>query len=151
MAVLTAALFATPGSEFEPPGGLPAVAALWIVLLVVGGLVPSRLGVTLTPSAIVIHTFRGRTIPWSAIQGMEIKTVVGSSTVVLYEANGRRTELPVPTTGLLVRDRRFEEKFRTIGAWWMTHRGPDWTPAPPTPTWWNTRPPAEQDPSGPPK
>ncbi len=39
------------------------MAAFWTVLLVLGALLPSRLGITLTPSAIVIHTFRRRTIP----------------------------------------------------------------------------------------
>jgi hypothetical protein len=110
LAVLTAVLYLTPGTEFRPPGGLPAVAAFWIALLVLGTLVPSRLGITLTPSAIVVHTFRRRT-------------------VVLHETNGRRTELGVPTTGFLVRDSHFEEKFRTIEACWTTHRDPDWAPA----------------------
>ncbi|MFJ3422224.1 hypothetical protein ACIPN8_38535 [Streptomyces sp. NPDC086082] len=129
LAVLTAVLYLTPGTEFRPPGGLPAVAAFWIALLVLGTLVPSRLGITLTRSAIVVHTFRRRTIPWSDIQDMKIETTLGSRTVVLHETNGRRTELGVPTTGFLVRDSRFEEKFRTIEACWTTHRGPDWTPA----------------------
>ncbi|MFJ2891856.1 hypothetical protein ACIO53_38030 [Streptomyces sp. NPDC087305] len=130
MAVLTAVLYLTPGTEFRPPGGLPAVTAFWIVLLVLGALFPSRLGITLTRSAIVVHTFRRRTIPWSDIQTMKIETILGSRTVVLHEATGRRTELGVPTTGFLVRDSRFEEKFRTVEAWWTTHRGPDWTPDP---------------------
>lgn len=125
-AVLTAVLFLTPGTEFRPPGGLLAVAAFWIALLVLGALVPSRLGITLTRSAIVIHTFRRRTIPWSDIQDMKIETTLGGRTVVLHETNDRRTELRVPTTGFLVRDSHFEEKFRTIEAWWTTHRGPDW-------------------------
>ncbi|MFJ2162305.1 hypothetical protein [Streptomyces sp. NPDC087856] len=120
-AILTAVLYLTPGTEFRPPGGLPAVTAFWIALLVLGALVPSRLGITLTRSAIVVHTFR------------------------------RRTELGVPTTGFLVRDSHFEEEFRTVEAWWTTHRGPDWTPAPPAAAWWNTQPRAEQDPLTPPK
>ena len=150
-AVLTTVLYLTPGTEFRPPGGLPAVTAFWIVLLVLGALVPSRLGITLTRSAIVVHTFRRRTIPWSDIQSMKIETVLCSRTVVLHETTGRRTELGVPTTGFLVRDSRFEEKFRTIEAWWTTHRGPDWTPVPQSPAWRNSQPPAEQDPLIPPK
>ncbi|MGH1554427.1 hypothetical protein ACRAWF_28255 [Streptomyces sp. L7] len=94
-----------------------------------------RFGITLTPSAVVVHNLRRRTIPWPDIQAVQPESLLGTTTIVLYEANGRRTRLRAPSTGFPARDRHFEEKFHTIGTWWLAHRGPDWTPFPPRPAW----------------
>ncbi|MFC4607597.1 hypothetical protein ACFO9E_07195 [Streptomyces maoxianensis] len=104
---------------------------LWVAAPFVGLVCSSRLGITLTTSAAVVHRFRRRVIPWSDVQAIRIESFMGSRTIVLNEANGRRTELLAPITGFLSRDRRFEEKFHTIGHWWLVHRGPDWNPVPP--------------------
>lgn len=88
-------------------------------------------GVTLTPSAAVVHRWRRRTIPWSDIQAIRIDSSHGVRVVVIHEADGRRTRLRAPITGILNWDRGFEEKSKVIGGWWLEHRGPDWTPVPP--------------------
>ncbi|MEV5849180.1 hypothetical protein AB0M32_45150 [Streptomyces sp. NPDC051985] len=111
--------------------------ALWAVLLLLGLIVPRPFGVTLTPSAAVAHNLRRRTIPWSNVQAIQVESLLGSRTVVIYEAGGRATRLRAPVTGFLNWDRDFEDKFHTIGRWWLTHRGPDWYPVPPPATWWH--------------
>lgn len=151
MAVVTAVLFTTSGTEFRPPGGLLGVVAFWTVLLVLGNILPSRFGITLTPSAAVVHNLRRRTIPWSDIQAIQVQSTAGIKSIVLHEANGRSTELRAPTTGFLSWDRHFNEKLHTMETWWQTHRGPDWTPIPPPPAWWNTPPTPDRDPLAPPK
>ncbi|XUL89647.1 hypothetical protein ACQ86D_25940 [Streptomyces galilaeus] len=135
--VMTAILFiiSTTGAGTTSPGGLPGLAAFWIVLLILTLLFSHRFGITLTPSAVVVHNLRHRTIPWPDIQAIQPESLLGTTTIVLYEANGRRTRLRAPSTGFPARDRHFEEKFHTIGTWWLAHRGPDWTPFPPRPAW----------------
>ncbi|MEV0737646.1 hypothetical protein AB0I51_17095 [Streptomyces sp. NPDC050549] len=151
---ISAAFFGTSTTEAgtTPPGGLPGLLAFWIALLILTALFPHRFGITLTPSAAVVHNLRRRTIPWSDIQAVQPESLFGTTTIVLYEANGRRTRLRAPSTGFLARDRHFEEKFHTIGTWWLTHRGPDWTPVPPRPVWPTTpTPPApDENPFAPP-
>ncbi|WP_406467472.1 hypothetical protein [Streptomyces sp. NBC_01594] len=103
---------------------------LWIAMPLLAMIVFPRYGVTLTPSAAVVHNLRRRIIPWSDVQGVHTESSLGQWTVVIYEASGRRTRLRAPMTGVLSWDRRFEEKFHTIGRWWLAHRGSDWTPVP---------------------
>ena len=151
MAVMTAVLFTTAGTEMPPPGGVPGVVAFWAVLLLLGSVLPSRFGITLTPSAAVVHNVRRRTIPWADIQAIQVQSTAGIKSIVLHEANGRSTELRAPTTGFLSWDRHFNEKLHTIETWWHTHRGPDWTPITPPPAWWNTPPTPDRNPFAPPK
>lgn len=151
MAVMTAVLFTTAGPEMPPPGGVPGVVAFWAVLLLLNGVLPYRLGITLTASAAVVHNVRRRTIPWADIQAIQVQSSAGIKSIVLHEANGRSTELRAPTTGFLSWDRHFEKKLHTIDTWWQTHRGPDWTPIPPPPAWWNTPPTPGRNPFAPPK
>ena len=116
-------------------------AGFWAVGAVIGSLLPARaFGVTLTASSAHVHNLRRRTIPWSAVQAITIEKFALSRTIVLYDATGRRTRLRAPITGFLTWDRHFEEKFHTIGQWWLAHRGPDWAPlwAPPSPQWSGT-------------
>ncbi|WP_328681788.1 hypothetical protein [Streptomyces sp. NBC_00343] len=151
MAVITAVFYAAPGTDISPPGGVPGAVAFWIALLVLGNLLPSRFGITLTPSAAVVRNVRRRTIPWSDIQAVQVQSSAGIKSIVLHEANGRSTELRAPTTGFLSWDRHFQDKLHTIETWWQTHRGPDWTPIPPPPAWWNTPRTRDGDPLVPPK
>ncbi|MHB9860539.1 hypothetical protein [Streptomyces sp. YIM S03343] len=100
-------------------------------------IIPAPPGITLTPSAAIVRRVRKRTIPWSNVQAIQVESYAGSRTVVIYEAGGRRTRLRAPITGFLSWDRGFEEKFHTIGRWWLAHRGPDWVPVPPPwAAWW---------------
>ncbi|MEU9346847.1 hypothetical protein AB0D74_37135 [Streptomyces sp. NPDC048278] len=108
-----------------------------------------RFGVTLTPSAAVAHGFRRRTVPWSNVQAIRIESILGSRNVVIYEAGGRHTRLRAPMTGFLSWDRNFEEKFHTIGRWWLDHRGPDWVPVPPPTVWWDGPPASQGNPFAP--
>ncbi|MFI5631393.1 hypothetical protein ACIA8E_18860 [Streptomyces sp. NPDC051664] len=110
------------GSEIAEPLG--TWAALLLVFLIIG----QYFGVTLTESTAIVHSLRRRTIHWSNVQAIRVERFQGLQTVVIYEAGGRRTRLRAPITGFLCWDRGFEEKFRTIGRWWLDHRGPDWTP-----------------------
>lgn len=121
------------GGPFQP---LSFTLLLWGVLVLLALTTTRTLGVTLTPSAAVAHNFRRRTIRWSNVQAVQVETLLGSRTVVIHEAGGRTTRLRAPVTGFLNWDRRFEEKFHTIGRWWLDHRGPDWTPVPPPAAWW---------------
>jgi hypothetical protein len=110
----------------------------WTFGAVIGSLVTGRgFGVTLTPSSARVHNLRRRDIPWSAVQAITIEKYLTARTIVLYDATGRRTRLRAPVTGFLAWDQQFEEKFHTIGQWWLAHRGPGWAPvwAPPSPQW----------------
>ncbi|MEU9454822.1 hypothetical protein [Streptomyces sp. NPDC048277] len=127
-------LFWWGGEPFAPVRG----SLLICCLLVPAALIASwPFGVTLTPSAAIVHTLRRRTVPWSNVQAIQIESLLGSRTVVIYEAGGRTTRLRAPITGFLNWDRGFEEKFHTIGRWWLAHRGPDWVPVPPPAAWWH--------------
>ncbi|MER6533734.1 hypothetical protein ACWDE0_09275 [Streptomyces sp. 900105755] len=123
---------------------------IWGVLLPLVQITARRFGVTLTPTAAVVHNFRRRTIPWADVQAIRIESALGSRTVVIYEAGGRRTRLRAPATGFLSWDRGFEEKFHTIGGWWLRHRGPDWVPVPPPGVWWGGPPASHGNPYAPP-
>ncbi|MFJ5900631.1 hypothetical protein ACIQFZ_35655 [Streptomyces sp. NPDC093064] len=127
-------LFWLDGDPFGPvlvSGLLDGVILPFVMLII------SRpFGVTLTQSAAIVHNLRRRTIPWSNVQAIRMGSLFGSRTVVIYEAGGRGTRLRAPITGFLSWDRRFEEKFHTIGRWWLDHRGPDWAPVPPPGAQW---------------
>ncbi|MFJ4844629.1 MULTISPECIES: hypothetical protein [unclassified Streptomyces] len=129
------------GQSFGPP-----------VVLPIAMLVFSRpYGITLTPSAAVVHNLSRRTIPWADVQAIGTEWVFGARSVVIHEAGGRSTRLRAPLTGFLIRDRAFEEKFHTIGRWWLDHRGPDWAPAPPRAAWSGDAPAPGDNPFAPPR
>lgn len=92
------------------------------VLFVVCALETRWFGVTLTPTEARVHSVRRRTIRWSDVRAVTTENVLGTRVVVLYEEN-RRTRLRAPITGWLTLDRRFEQKYRTIGQWWLEHGG----------------------------
>lgn len=120
--------------------GLPTGHELWDVIRVAIG-VPAALfflsrpyGVTITPSAVIVHSPGRRTIKLIDIRFIRVENYLGSQTIVIYDASGRRTRLRAPITGPLYRDRQFWTKFHTIGQWWLDHGGPgpaDAVPAPP--------------------
>ncbi len=135
---------ALSGAEVAKTSG--TWAALLFVLLITN----RRFGVTLTQSTAIVHNLRRRTIQWDDVQAIRIEAVLGNRTVVIYEAGGRRTSLRAPLTGFLFWDREFEEKFHTIGRWWLDHRGPDWVPVPPPESWWNAPSAPNRNPFAPP-
>lgn len=126
--VVTTILFINIRTGTLRPGGLLGLVTFWFFLLVLTSLFARRFGITLTPSAAVVHNLRRRTIPWADVRGIQTESFRGTTTIVLYETNGRFTRLRAPSTGLLARDRDFEEKLHVIGDWWLTHRGADWNP-----------------------
>jgi hypothetical protein len=111
--------------------GLPGLPLQWRVLAMVLPLfitlelwVLSRyVGVTLTPEAVVVHNLRRRTIPWTSVAEVAVEPFAGGRRVVLYETDGRRTPLRMPSSGFLSRDRRFDDKAATIRSWWLAHGG----------------------------
>ncbi|WP_159064505.1 hypothetical protein [Streptomyces olivochromogenes] len=80
-------------------------------------------GVTLTSEAVVVHNLRRRTIPWANVAEVAVEPFTGGRRVVLYETDGRRTPLRMPSSGFLSRDRRFDDKVATIRSWWLANGG----------------------------
>ncbi|WP_351234317.1 hypothetical protein [Streptomyces sp. NPDC002133] len=111
-------------SEETPDGFVVGAVVSPFVLLITS----RGVGITLTQSAAIVHRVSRRTIPWADVQAVRIESSFGIRSIVIYEATGRRTSLPAPNTGFLSWDRTFEEKFHTIGSWWLDHRGPHWAP-----------------------
>ncbi|WP_377273785.1 hypothetical protein [Peterkaempfera sp. SMS 1(5)a] len=130
--------------------GLMQTAAGIVLGLLVLATMSHRHGIALTPSAAIVYGWGRRSIPWSRIQGVQVESALGERAVVLYEEGGRRTRLRAPSsTPFVGRDSAFEEKFHTIGEWWLAHRGPDWAPARP-PGWWVGPAPSSGHPATPP-
>jgi hypothetical protein len=70
----------------------------WAALLFVPLIMNRHFGITLSQSTAIVHNLRRRTIQWAEVQVIRIETVLGTRTVVIYEADGRRTSLRAPTT-----------------------------------------------------
>lgn len=124
-------------SGTRPPTGHELWDAIRTAIVVMAALslLSRPYGVTITPSAVIVHNLRRRTIKLTDIRFISVEKVMGSQTIVIYDATGRRTQLRAPITGLLYWDRQFWTKFHTIGQWWLDHGGPgsaDALPAPST-------------------
>ena len=118
----TPAAYALTAAEHHQVVLFNAIAIPIAIVLMILVVVQSRwFGVTLTPTAARVHNLRRRTVLWSDVRAVTTKTVLFSRVVVLHEEN-RRTRLRAPITGFLTWDRHFEEKYRTIGQWWLDHR-----------------------------
>jgi hypothetical protein len=86
-------------------------------------------GVTLTPQVAAVHRLRRRDIPWTRVAAVEAERFgAGARRVVLYETDGRRTPLRIPSTAFLAWDRQFDAKAAAIRDWWLTHGGADHEP-----------------------
>ncbi|MER6333210.1 hypothetical protein ABT298_28585 [Streptomyces sp. NPDC001034] len=106
------------------PFGARVVSVVLPLLVALELWVLSRyVGVTLTPEAVVVHNLRRRTIPWTHVAEVAVEPFAGGRRVVLYETDGHRTPLRMPSSGFLSRDRRFDEKAATIRSWWLANRG----------------------------
>ena len=97
-------------------------------------------GVTLAHDHVLVRNIRRRKIMWAQVRYIRIEPWMGNRTIVIYEEGGRRTRLRAPISGFLYGDRRFEEKYRTIGQWYLDHRGEQraddsWTGPPVGPRW----------------
>jgi len=103
---------------FEVSFVTDAIVVLFFLVMVLLG---RSFGITLTPTEARVRNLRRRVIRWSDVRAVTTERVLGTHFVVLHEAN-RRTRLRAPITGFLVWDRRFEEKYHTIGQWWLDHR-----------------------------
>ena len=83
-------------------------------------------GVTLTPRVVTVYNLRRRTIAWTRVAAVEVEHFRGGGRrVVLYETDGCRTPLRMPSTAFLATDRQFEAKAAAIRDWWLTHGGID--------------------------
>ncbi|MFI0961514.1 hypothetical protein ACH4S8_08930 [Streptomyces sp. NPDC021080] len=114
----------------QPPGqpglpfGLRLLSIVLMVLVVLELWVLGRyVGVTLTPEAVVVRNLRRRTILWTDVAEVAVEPITGGRRVVLYETDGRRTPLRMPSSGFLSRDRRFDDKVATIRSWWLANGG----------------------------
>jgi hypothetical protein len=125
----------TAGNGFEVSETLH-FSVVFLAAALLGSAVQRGFGVTLTPSAAIVHNLNRRVILWPDVQAVRVERFLSSRTVVLYEVDGRRTRLRAPLTGFLCWDRRFEEKFHTVGRWWLDHRGPYWA------SWQDAEPPS---------
>lgn len=114
-----------------PPHPPILLTWLWIaLLLLLPGIALQRwFGITLTPTHARIHNLRRRSIAWADVQAITDEPFFGVHRVLLWTADGRRIPLRAPMTTLgRLGWRRFERDYHQIGRWWLTHRGPNWTP-----------------------
>lgn len=133
LAILTTITVTLPNGESIWMRLTPLAA--FIVVGVLGSLAQRRVGVLLTADALFAIGLRTRRIRPADIQVIWIDSLLGVKRVVIDEAGGRETKLRAPLTGFMCWDRGFEEKFHTIGQWWLANRGTDWRPVPPPVGW----------------
>lgn len=113
-----------PGSWFALVwlllGCAMAVLALWL----------RTRGVDLTDEAAVLRGVRRRTIAWRDVQTV-VRTQRFGWVVQLVPAGGKPVTLRAPTTSRGKAVSEYERDFHRIEQWWLAHRGPSWSPAPP--------------------
>ena len=107
-----------------------AWATFLLVALINFGRVAGLPQITLTATEVIWHPlFRRRRVRWSQVHAITCESALLTRTVVLW-VDGRPIPIRTPTRwGPSVR--RFEERYHTVGRWWMAHRGPDWSPPQP--------------------
>ena len=111
----------SPGSGGPPPWAWAQYFALLGLFVLLCWAQGWWFGVTLTPRDAVVHGLRRRTIPWTRVADVRAEPFAGGRRVVLYETDGRRTPLRMPSTAMLAWDRAFDAKTATIHAWWLRH------------------------------
>jgi hypothetical protein len=93
-------------------------AATFFSTWIVGSAILCRWqGVTLTRSALYVHSLRPRAIPWPDIAWLSTDLLLGTTYVIVWETSGRSTRLRAPITGPLAWDDDFDAKYQTIRAW----------------------------------
>jgi hypothetical protein len=106
----------------------------WVGLLVI--FVPEllwlkRMGIDLTPDALVLRGIRRRVLPWSEITSMRIAPLLGTQSILVTTRDGqRRLRAPVHTP-FLAPDGDFHAKADTLHRYWVEHRGEGWAPVAP--------------------
>jgi hypothetical protein len=132
--------------DIRQSGALVGVAVVWVVFVVLpagrlgeadavlaaagvlGALVQRRKGITLTLDAAVVHSFRTRRIPWADVQAVTIEPHFRGEAVTLWTVDRRRIPLWAPRRVSRWENPHLEEQWRTIGDWWVAHRGLAWRP-----------------------
>ncbi len=79
-------------------------------------------GVTLTPTHLRIHNLRRRSIAWNQVRWVGQEKFFFNNTIVVIDQQGHQTRLRAPITGPFWRDPLFDEKFQTIGRWYLQQR-----------------------------
>ncbi|MDX6355500.1 MAG: hypothetical protein QOF98_2403, partial [Streptomyces sp.] len=122
---------AWPWERSSGPDGQPLwfrteAVALPVVLLLSAYMQGWWVGITLTPREAVVRNLRRRTIAWTGVAAVEVEAFGGGGRrVVLYETEGRRTPLRMPSTAFLAGDRKFDAKAAAVRDWWLAHGGAD--------------------------
>lgn len=75
--------------------------------------------ITLADDALVVRGTRRRRIPWTGIERLEVRRVVGVRQITVHTKDGRRATLHTPTSFV---DKEFDLKAETLTRWWQARR-----------------------------
>lgn len=90
-----------------------------------------RMGIDLTPDALVIRGVRRRVVPWASITSIRMQPMLGQQGVLVTTRDDQwRLRAPAHTP-FLGPDREFQAKADTLYRYWVEHRGEDWAAVPP--------------------
>lgn len=144
--------------------GVPTSLVPGVAMIVVF-FASARWGAVLTSHGLTAKGFTTRHFAWPEIMEVEVSKFLGTQTVRLTLANGKRTRLRAPISGWGGHDPEFPAKSYTIWQWWIAATGrmpggpapqpwPPQQPIPPQQPWpgqqeWPQAQPA-QPPYGPP-
>jgi hypothetical protein len=108
---------AAPGSQRIFAAGVVAVAVAmaWQAACA---------GITLTPSAMIVHGIRRREIAWSQVQSIEFRRRRGGARLILILSGGSSVRLPAPRAGFLLWDSEFGDRALTLYSWWRYYGRP---------------------------
>ncbi|WP_371580393.1 hypothetical protein [Streptomyces sp. NBC_01314] len=75
--------------------------------------------VTLAEDALVVRGTRRRRIPWTGIQRLEVRRILGVRQITVHTTDGRRATLRTPMSFL---DKEFDLKVEILTRWWQERR-----------------------------
>ncbi|MGW0964787.1 hypothetical protein [Streptomyces sp. NPDC002516] len=130
---VVAGFAAGPVADHPTPLGRALGGLVAIALLLGAGFLSFGRGVLLTSDHLAIRGLRPRSVAWDDVRGIVAEPHGGGRRLVLVEADGRRTPLPVPRVGRVLWDSEFESRSRTLRHWWHTHATTDTSPPDPAP------------------
>lgn len=93
-------------------------------------------GAVLTPHGLTAKGFTTRHFAWAEIAHVEVAPFLGTQTVRLTLANGKRTRLRAPIDSWGARDPEFPAKATAIWQWWAAATGRTAPPGGPAPQPW---------------
>ncbi|UGQ14195.1 hypothetical protein LO772_11720 [Yinghuangia sp. ASG 101] len=131
--------------DSTPTSLFPGVAMLVMFF------VSARWGAVLTPYGLTAKGLTTRHFAWPEIAMVEVSRFLGTQTVRLTLANGKRTRLRAPVSGWGAQDAHFPMKAYTIWQWWAAGSGRVAQPDGPVPPLWQQPqavPPQQQWPGG---